>query len=100
MISTYILFLNCQKEGNFSLDSNNPPSSQGALRNTDILIPDEEGEWQQLVEQVGRLRHDNQTLRDTNDELLARIDQLTLHPGGGRSVGGPYTPQHQHHSIM
>ena len=46
----------------------------------------DEVEWQELLSQLNKLRQDNQSLRDTNDELVARIDQLTLHsplyPGG------------------
>ncbi|KAF2356962.1 EF-hand domain [Trinorchestia longiramus] len=39
----------------------------------------DDAEWRELCAQLAKLRHDNQALRDSNDELQARVEQLTLH---------------------
>ncbi|XP_047741043.1 ninein isoform X2 [Hyalella azteca] len=51
--------------------------------------PGDDAEWRELCAQLAKLRHDNQALRDSNDELQARVEQLTLHPShrGMLSVG-------------
>uniref|UniRef100_A0A6A7G0F3 Ninein-like protein n=2 Tax=Hirondellea gigas TaxID=1518452 RepID=A0A6A7G0F3_9CRUS len=87
-----------QQQGSvMTSDSGNGGSITSSSSNTSTTagggggVVGDECEWREVMNQMSRVRHDNQSLRDTNDELMARIDQLSLHQ--------PYAATHHHYNI-